>query len=203
VTNPYFVDTLLSEEEKVVLIQHHFAQIMSILGLDLSDPDLARTPQRVAQMYVKELFCGLNEASFPSLSYVSDESCRKEQGMVFIKDASIKSMCEHHFIPFFGTASVAYLPYKKVIGLSKIHRIIDHFCRRPQIQERLTVQIAESLMKHLETEDVAVIIQAKHLCVFLRGVGEDQSTTVTTAFHGKFEKEPYIQDSFYRNLLIK
>lgn len=177
----------LSDEEKIDQIALHFGQIMDILGLDRTDDSLQGTPRRVAKMYVKEIFSGLNPANFPDIKLF--ENKYKYQQMLVEKNILFYSNCEHHFVPIIGKAHVAYISSGKVIGLSKINRIVQHFAKRPQVQERLTVQIAEALRKALETDDVAVVIDATHLCVSSRGVKDVNSSTVTSHFSGQFNEE--------------
>ena len=177
----------LSDEDKIEQIALHFGQIMDILGLDRTDDSLQGTPRRVAKMYVKEIFSGLNPANFPDIKLF--ENKYKYQQMLVEKNILFYSNCEHHFVPIIGKAHVAYISSGKVIGLSKINRIVQHFAKRPQVQERLTVQIAEALRKALETDDVAVVIDATHLCVSSRGVKDVSSSTVTSHFSGQFNEE--------------
>lgn len=177
----------MSDEEKMEKIAGHFGQIMDILGLDRSDDSLRGTPARVAKMYVKEIFSGLNPANFPDIKLFDNKYKYKE--MLVEKNIVFYSNCEHHFVPIIGKAHVAYISSGKVIGLSKINRIVQHFAKRPQVQERLTVQIASSLCDVLETEDVAVVIDATHLCVSSRGVKDVNSSTVTSSFLGAFQTE--------------
>lgn len=177
----------LSDVEKVAKIEGHFRAIMETLGLDLTDDSLNGTPHRVAKMYVKELFSGLNPANKPKATLF--ENKYKYNEMLVEKDISFYSNCEHHFVPIFGKAHVAYISSGKVIGLSKLNRIVQYFARRPQVQERLTVQIAKELQQILQTEDVAVLMDAKHLCVASRGVQDDSSSTVTAFYGGKFQED--------------
>ena len=177
----------LTEEEKIQRIAARFRDIMSTLGLDLTDESLRDTPMRVAKMYVQEIFSGLNPANKPSPT-LFDNAYRYNQ-MLVERDIKLQSTCEHHFVPILGHAHVAYIAKGKVIGLSKLNRIVDHFARRPQVQERLTVQIAEELKRVLDTEDVAVIIDAEHLCVKARGILDEHSSTLTSSYHGKFLNE--------------
>lgn len=178
---------VLSDEEKIDRIAVHFAEIMDLLGLDLNDDSLSGTPKRVAKMYVKEIFSGLNPKNFPDIKLFDNKY--NYQQMLVEKNILFYSNCEHHFVPIIGKAHVAYISSGKVIGLSKINRIVQHFAKRPQVQERLTVQIAEAMKKVMETEDVAVVIDATHLCVSSRGVKDVNSSTVTSYFSGQFEKE--------------
>jgi GTP cyclohydrolase I len=177
----------LTDEEKIHKIAQHFGQIMDILGLDRSDDSLSGTPKRVAKMYVKEIFSGLNPENFPDIKLF--ENKYQYNQMLVEKNILFYSNCEHHFVPIIGKAHVAYISSGKVIGLSKINRVVQHFAKRPQVQERLTMQITNALKKVLETEDVAVIIDATHLCVSSRGVKDVNSSTVTAHFCGKFEEE--------------
>jgi GTP cyclohydrolase IA len=177
----------LTDQEKIEIIEKHFAEIMHALGLDLNDESLKGTPYRVAKMYVKEIFHGLNPANRPDAKKFGN---KYEYGdMVVVKNINVTSFCEHHFLPFIGKAHVAYYSTGKVIGLSKINRIVDFYARRPQVQERLTLQIADELQKALETEDVAVFIESKHFCVSTRGIQDRESSTVTTEYRGEFRKE--------------
>ncbi len=177
----------LTDEEKVALIEERFHEIMDILGLDLTDDSLKGTPKRVAKMFVKEIFYGLNPENKPSISLFDNKYQYRQ--MLVEKNITVKSFCEHHFLPIVGKAHIAYISTGKVIGLSKLNRIVDYYARRPQVQERLTVQIANELKKVLKTEDVAVYIEADHMCVKMRGVEHDHSSTITTEFSGKFLNE--------------
>ena len=177
----------LDDISKMEIIEKHFEQIMHTLGLDLSDDSLKGTPHRVAKMFVKEIFAGLNPDNKPSIS-VFDNKFRYGQ-MLVEKNINLNSTCEHHFLPIIGKAHVAYIASGKVIGLSKINRIVDYYARRPQVQERLTVQIADELKKILNTEDVAVVIEAKHMCVSSRGIQDESSTTLTAEYSGKFNND--------------
>jgi GTP cyclohydrolase I len=182
----------ISDDLKIELIESHFKSIMEILGLDLSDDSLAGTPYRVAKMYVKEIFSGLNPANKPAITLF--ENKYKYNEMLIEKNITFFSNCEHHFVPIIGKAHVAYISNGYVIGLSKINRIVQYYAKRPQVQERMTVQIANELKKILKTDDVAVIIDAQHLCVSSRGIQDVNSTTVTSAFHGKFKEEEKRQE---------
>jgi GTP cyclohydrolase I len=177
----------MSEKEKIASIEKDFASIMHTLGLDLNDESLKGTPHRVAKMYVKEIFSGLNPDYKPVARKFDNKFDYKD--MVVEKNINVTSFCEHHFLPFIGKAHVAYISSGKVIGLSKINRIVDYFASRPQVQERLTLQIANELKDALETEDVAVFIESKHLCVSTRGIKDRESSTVTTEFGGVFKKK--------------
>lgn len=184
----------LTDDEKIEIIQEHFAQIMHTLGLDLRDDSLKGTPYRVAKMYVKEIFEGLNPKNKPVARQFNNNYDYSD--MVVEKNIQVTSFCEHHFLPFIGKAHVAYISSgQRVIGLSKINRIVDYYSRRPQVQERLTLQIADELQKALETDDVAVFIDSKHLCVSMRGIQDITSTTITSEFRGAFKKEA-VQQKF-------
>ncbi len=177
----------LDDDLKIELIQKHFKEIMQILGLDLSDDSLSGTPHRVAKMYVKEIFSGLNPKNKPEIKLFENKYNYNQ--MLVEKDITIYSNCEHHFVPIIGKVHVSYISSGKVIGLSKINRIVQYFAKRPQVQERLTMQIGNELKQLLNTEDVAVIVDAQHLCVSSRGIEDTSSTTVTSFYSGKFEKE--------------
>ena len=174
-----------SDEQKITAIQFHFAEIMKELGLDLTDDSLSGTPYRFGKMYVKELFYGLNPANKPRLATFQNKY--GFQKMLIEKNISLDSTCEHHFLPITGNAHIAYIPKDKVIGLSKINRLVDYYSHRPQVQERLCVQILNDLQNTLETEDVIVVINAKHLCVTSRGIEDKSSSTTTTEYGGCFE----------------
>ncbi len=177
----------LSDKEKVKQISTHFRSIMDILGLDLTDDSLKGTPHRVAKMYVNEIFSGLNPKNKPKATLFENKYGYNE--MVVEKNITFYSNCEHHFVPIFGKAHVAYISTGKVIGLSKINRIVQYFAKRPQVQERLTIQIAEEMKRVLKTPHVAVVIDANHLCVSSRGVNDTNSETGTAIFSGKFKDE--------------
>jgi GTP cyclohydrolase I len=189
----------LSDNEKITKISSHFAEIMELLGLDLNDDSLAGTPERVAKMYVKEIFSGLNPANRPIPTLFKNPF--RYQQMLVEKDINVQSNCEHHFVPITGRAHVAYFCNGDVIGLSKLNRIVQYYSQRPQIQERLTIQIARELQEVLGTEDVAVVIDAHHHCVSSRGVKDAFSTTVTAEYCGRF-KEEAVKNEFlnYLNL---
>lgn len=175
---------LLSDQQKVERIEGLFAQIMETLGLDLTDDSLKGTPHRVAKMYVEEIFSGLNPANKPRIA-LFDNKYNYNQ-MLVEKDITFYSNCEHHFVPIYGKAHVAYISAGKVIGLSKLNRLVNYFAKRPQVQERLTMQIGKELQSTLGTESVAVVIDAKHLCVSSRGIKDETSATVTSFYGGKF-----------------
>ncbi|ACF12958.1 GTP cyclohydrolase I [Chloroherpeton thalassium ATCC 35110] len=175
------------DELKMELIAEHFEKIMLILGLDLKDDSLRGTPKRVAKMYVKEIFSGLNPANKPKVALF--DNSYKYNEMLIEKDIIVHSTCEHHFVPILGKAHVGYISSGKVIGLSKINRIVQYYAKRPQVQERMTMQIVKELKETLQTEDVAVVIDARHLCVSVRGVEDVASSTVTSSYNGKFLNE--------------
>jgi GTP cyclohydrolase I len=177
---------VMSDAEKVDRIEEKFRDIMNIMGLDLTDDSLRGTPRRVAKMYIEEVFSGLNPANKPNVALF--ENKYRYNQMLVEKNITLHSYCEHHFVPILGKAHVAYISDGYVIGLSKINRIVRNFAKRPQVQERLTEQIAEELKRVLKTEDVAVYIDAEHLCVSTRGIEDSGSSTVTTHYSGKFEK---------------
>jgi GTP cyclohydrolase IA len=177
----------MSDDEKIAQIEYHFRQIMETLGLDLTDDSLNGTPKRVAKMYVKEIFSGLDPKNMPNIALFENKYQYNE--MLVEKNITFYSNCEHHFVPIFGKAHVSYIANGQVIGLSKLNRIVQHFAKRPQVQERLTMQIAKELQKILGTDDVAVMIDAKHLCVSSRGVRDESSTTITSYYGGKFQEE--------------
>lgn len=177
----------LDDDLKIELIEEKFRDIMNILGLDLNDDSLSGTPHRVAKMYVKEIFSGLNPDNRPKIALF--ENKYKYSEMLVEKNITFYSNCEHHFVPIVGKAHVAYISNGKVIGLSKLNRIVQYFAKRPQVQERLTIQIANEIKQVMQTDDVAVLIDAHHLCVSSRGVQDINSSTVTTSFSGKFLNE--------------
>lgn len=181
-----------TNDEKKQQISSLFQQIMDVLGLDLTDDSLKGTPDRVAKMYVEEIFSGLDPKNKPKIA-LFDNKYQYNQ-MLVEKDITFYSNCEHHFVPIIGKAHVAYISSGKVIGLSKLNRIVQYYAKRPQVQERLTNQIAEELKTALQTEDVAVIIDAKHLCVSSRGVQDDTSATVTSYYGGRFNSSAKINE---------
>lgn len=181
-----------SDTEKKEIIAFHFTEIMKALDLDLTDDSLKGTPERVAKMYIEEIFSGLNPKNKPKMALF--ENKYQYNQMLVEKNITFYSNCEHHFVPIYGKAHVAYISSGKVIGLSKLNRIVQYYAKRPQVQERLTMQIAEDLKIALETEDVAVIIDAKHLCVSSRGVKDESSATVTTSFNGVFNTPQKINE---------
>ena len=187
----------ISDEEKVEIIEDKFRDIMETLGLDLTDDSLKGSPHRVAKMFVQEIFYGLNPANKPKVSVFENKF--KYGEMLVEKNINLNSFCEHHFLPIVGKAHVAYFSSGQVIGLSKINRIVDYFARRPQVQERLTVQIANELKKVLKTDDVAVVIDAKHMCVSCRGIQDESSSTVTSEYSGRF-KDKSVREEFLKYL---
>ncbi|WP_438973653.1 GTP cyclohydrolase I FolE [Polaribacter sp.] len=180
----------ISDHKKKEKIASLFKEIMDVMGLDLTDDSLQGTPERVAKMYIDEIFSGLNPANKPKVALFDNKY--KYNQMLVEKNITFYSNCEHHFVPIIGKAHVAYISSGKVIGLSKLNRIVQYYAKRPQVQERLTNQIAEELKAVLNTKDVAVIIDAKHLCVSSRGVKDDTSSTVTSYFGGKFNSQEKI-----------
>jgi GTP cyclohydrolase I len=188
------VPNTLTVKQKVSKIEKHFKAIMETLGLDLTDDSLIETPLRVAKMYCSEIFWGLDPENFPKCTAVENKMGYDE--MVVEKGVSVQSNCEHHFVIIDGLATVAYLPNKKVLGLSKINRVVEYFAKRPQIQERLTNQIAAALQFILETDDVAVVINAQHYCVKSRGVEDTGSSTVTSYLGGKFRTDALVRSEF-------
>ncbi len=178
---------LLTDEEKMKLINKNVYEIMDILGLDLTDDSLKGTPHRVSKMFVKEIFSGLDPKNKPKMS--SFDNKYKYGEMLVEKNITVYSTCEHHLLPIVGRAHVAYISSGRVIGLSKMNRIVDYYAKRPQVQERLTMQIVKELQEALDTEDVACIIDAKHLCVNSRGIRDIESSTVTSEFGGQFKNQ--------------
>jgi len=168
---------------------------MEIIGLDLTDDSLQGTPHRVAKMFVQEIFYGLNPENKPKISVFENKF--KYGEMLVEKNINMNSFCEHHFLPIYGKAHVAYFSSGQVIGLSKINRIVDYFARRPQVQERLTVQIANELRKVLKTDDVAIVIDARHMCVSCRGIQDESSSTITAEYSGKF-KDKSVREEFLK-----
>jgi GTP cyclohydrolase I len=188
------IPSLIDRKEKIDIIEKKFKDIMETLGLDLDDDSLIETPKRVAKMYVNEIFYGLDYEAFPKCTTVDNKM--KYNEMVCERNVNVQSSCEHHFITIAGLATVAYVPKDKVLGLSKINRIVEYFSKRPQIQERLTEQIFHSLCYILETEDVAVMIDAKHYCVAARGVEDTGSSTTTCRLGGGFKTDPAARAEF-------
>ncbi len=183
---------LISDEEKKEKIAILFKEIMNVIGLDLTDDSLKGTPKRVAKMYIEEIFSGLNPINKPKIA-LFDNKYQYNQ-MLVEKNITFYSNCEHHFVPIIGKAHIAYISSGKVIGLSKLNRIVQYYAKRPQVQERLTNQIAEDLKNALQTENIAVIIDAKHLCVSSRGIKDDTSATVTSYYGGEFNTPSKINE---------
>jgi len=183
---------LLSDEEKKEKISILFQEIMDVMGLDLTDDSLKGTPKRVAKMYIDEIFSGLNPNNKPKIALF--DNIYQYNQMLVEKNITFYSNCEHHFVPIIGKAHIAYISSGKVIGLSKLNRIVQYYAKRPQVQERLTNQIAEDLKNTLQTDDVAVIIDAKHLCVSSRGIKDDTSATITSYYGGKFNTPTKINE---------
>jgi GTP cyclohydrolase IA len=192
---------VMDDDLKVELIEKHFREIMHIMGLDLTDDSLRGTPHRVAKMYVKEVFAGLNPKNKPAAKLF--ENKYKYNEMLVEKDITFHSHCEHHFVPIYGKAHVAYISNGNVIGLSKINRIVQYFSKRPQVQERLTMQIGNELKEVLGTDDVAVIMDAYHMCVSSRGVQDTNSSTVTSFYSGKFESDEQSRNEFLKYISLK
>jgi GTP cyclohydrolase I len=187
---------IIDRKGKIEVIEVLFANIMTTLGLDLTDDSLVDTPKRVAKMYVNEIFWGLDYDAFPKCTAVDNKM--KYNEMVCERNINVQSNCEHHFVVIDGLATVAYVPNQKVLGLSKINRIVEYFSKRPQIQERLTEQVFHTLQYILDTEDVAVMIDAKHYCVASRGVEDTGSSTVTSKLGGGFKTDPAARAEFYQ-----
>ena len=183
-----------SDEEKKKVIEHHFYQIMEEMGLDMTDDSLRGTPHRVAKMFIDEIFSGLNPANKPKIS-VFDNSYQYDK-MLVEADISFNSTCEHHFLPIIGKAHIGYVSNGKVIGLSKLNRIVDYYARRPQVQERLIMQIFNELKTVLDTESVIVVMEAKHLCVSSRGIEDESSYTSTIQYGGIFNDKENRNDFF-------
>jgi GTP cyclohydrolase I len=187
----------LTKQEKISLIAEKFQSIMEILGLDLTDDSLQRTPYRVAKMYVEEVFAGLDPETFPKISFIEDRFQHGQRSnMVFVK-SNFCSFCEHHFVPMNGTVCAAYIPNGKLLGLSKIPRLIRFFARRPQVQERLSAQIADSLSLLTDSEHVAVSICAQHYCMIARGIENDNTHAITNVLRGDFDKNLELRKEFF------
>ena len=188
------IPNTLDRKEKIDQIEAHFTHIMRVLGLDLMDDSLIETPKRVAKMYVNEIFWGLDYEAFPKCTTVDNKM--KYDEMVIERNVNVQSNCEHHFVVIDGVATVAYIPKQKVLGLSKINRVVEYFSKRPQIQERLTEQVYHALQYILETDDIAVVIDAQHYCVKSRGVEDVGSSTVTSKLGGVFKTDPSVRLEF-------
>ena len=185
-TNEVGVPTL-ADKDRIRDIASHFRTIIELLGLDMADPNLVETPERVAKMYL-ELFAGLSEGAEPRVTFFPNEE--RYTSMVMEKDIPFYSLCSHHFVPFYGHAHVAYIPNESIVGLSKMARIVEFYARRPQLQERLTEQIASFMAEKLDPQGVMVVIEARHLCVEMRGVKKPGALTVTSAIRGIFNTKP-------------
>lgn len=188
----------LSDKAKKEIIEDSFRKIMQTLGLDLDDDSLQETPKRVSKMYVEEIFKGLKDENFPKITTVENKF--EYDQMLIETGIEVKSVCEHHFVPIIGKATVAYIPSEKVLGLSKFNRVVDYYSRRPQVQERLTQQIQAKLVELLETENVAVTIDAIHYCVHMRGIEHTNCTTRTTALSGVFKDDAMVRAEFFRGV---
>lgn len=197
VTPTPYCNGKFSEAEQIATITEKFTDIMEVLGMDLTDDSLKDTPRRVAKMYVEELFAGLRQKNFPKITVI-DNKMNYDQ-MIVVKQVSIMSLCEHHFQTIEGLATIAYIPNKKVVGLSKINRIAKFFSRRPQVQERLTKQIADCLEYALQTDHIAVHIDAKHFCLVSRGVEDTHSSTSTCDLRGDFKRKSDTRAEFLRH----
>lgn len=191
----------LSDEEKIKLIEKNFGEIMQTLGLDLTDDSLKGTPKRVAKMFVNEIFGGLRPDKMPKMS--TFENKYRYNQMLVEKDITVYSTCEHHFLPIVGKAHIGYISSGRVIGLSKMNRIVDYFARRPQVQERLTMQIVKAMQHALGTENVACVIDAKHLCVNSRGIRDIDSSTVTAELGGVFSTDSTTRREFLHYIGVK
>jgi GTP cyclohydrolase IA len=195
------IDNGLSADQKIEILTELFGEVLNVLGMDLTNDSLKDSPARIARMYVNEVFKGLNPENFPKLTAIENEMAYDQ--MLVVRDISVISTCEHHFVTIDGKATVAYIPKDKVIGLSKINRIVDFFSRRPQVQERLTKQIADCLEFVLGTDDVAVHINAKHYCVISRGVEDHSSTTITSDLRGAFKDDSRTRGEFLAHCSTK
>jgi GTP cyclohydrolase I len=193
-------DTNTDRKLKISKIEEHFTHIMNILGLDLSDDSLSETPKRWAKMVVNETMWGLDYEAFPKCTTV--ENKMKYDEMVVERNITVQSLCEHHILPIVGKATIAYVPKNKVLGLSKMPRIVEYFSRRPQIQERLTEQIFHALQYILETDDIAVVINATHLCVSSRGVEDTSASTITSKLGGGFKTDHAARAEFMRMVTL-
>jgi GTP cyclohydrolase IA len=187
----------LTRDQKVAKIETHFREILETLGLDLTNDSIQESPARIARMYVDEIFRGLDAEHFPKITVIENDM--KYDQMIVVRDIKVISTCEHHFVTIDGRATIAYIPKAKVIGLSKLNRIADFFSRRPQVQERLTKQIADCLVHVLETDHVAVHINAKHYCVISRGIEDSGSSTVTSDLRGDFRDDARTRGEFLQN----
>ena len=190
----------MDDNQKIEIIAGHFKEIMQTLGLDLTDDSLKGTPNRVAKMYVKELFSGLNPENMPAIT-LFDNNYNYDEILVE-RDISFYSNCEHHFVPIVGKVHIGYISSGNVIGLSKLHRIVNHYARRPQVQERMTIQIGNALKEALKSDDIAVVVDADHFCVSSRGIADQSSSTVTSYFEGAFNN-PMKKEEFLSLIKLK
>lgn len=188
------VDNGVDRKDKIEKIEEHFTEIMKVMGLDLTDDSLMDTPKRVAKMYVNEIFWGLDYEAFPKCTAVDNKM--KYDEMVVERNINVQSNCEHHFVVIDGLATVAYIPNERVLGLSKLNRVVEYFAKRPQIQERLTEQVYFALQYILDTDDIAVVVDAQHYCVKSRGVEDTGSSTVTSKLGGGFKTDPMLRAEF-------
>ena len=188
----------MNDGAKIEAIASKFREIMEIMGLDLTDDSLSGTPHRVAKMYVQEIFAGLNPANHPDVK--TFDNVYGYDHMLVERNITLNSTCEHHFLPIVGVAHVAYIPEDKVVGLSKLNRIVDHYAKRPQVQERLSRQVLKALQEILGTQNVAVVMDAKHLCVSSRGIQDEGSSTVTASYGGLFETAPDVRAEFLQHI---
>lgn len=200
VETPMDFGEIMDYSDKFEIIQSSIQDIMRAMNLDLSDDSLSETPKRIAKMYLNEIFWGLDYDNFPKVTTI--ENKMRYNTMLMERNIGVKSQCEHHFLPFIGNAYVAYIPYEKIIGLSKINRIVEFFSRRPQVQERLTEQIFHTLRYVLETEDVAVCIKSEHTCVKLRGAEDSNSDTITSRLGGMFMEGVALRNEFYHSIKL-
>ena len=194
-------DNGLTRTEKIDLIEQNFVEVMNTLGLDLKDDSLMDTPKRVAKMYVNEIFWGLDYEAFPKCTAV--ENKMEYESMVIERNINVQSNCEHHFVVIDGVGTVAYIPNKKVLGLSKLNRVVEYFAKRPQIQERLTEQVYYALQYILDTDNIAVVIDAQHYCVKSRGVEDVGSSTITSKLGGGFKDDPALRHEFMNMIAYK
>lgn len=191
----------INEKERELLIAEHIYKIMILLKLDLTDNSLKDTPVRISKMYINEIFSGLNYKNFPKITFI--DNTMKINEMIIVRNIVLISTCEHHFITINGQATIAYIPKNKIIGLSKINRIVQFYAKRPQVQERLTKQILTVLQVLLETKNIAIIINMDHFCVKARGVCDVNSSTITSSFSGLFKSDKNIRDEFFIQKNIK
>ena len=200
VETPTTTIPIATKEAKIEAIRRNVEEIMVVLNLDLSDDSLSETPNRVAKMYINEIFWGLSYENFPKITTI--ENKMQYENMLMERHIKVHSVCEHHLIPIMGEAYIAYIPKEKVIGLSKINRIVEFFCRRPQVQERLTEQIFHTLCYILGTDNVAVLVKAEHTCVKLRGVEDINSDTITSRLGGHFLEGGALRNEFFHSIQL-